>query len=179
MAKSVKYHAMLNKHGWSIFSSSQTDNRIALCKKALCVDRSLIIKIKKCYSNDLDVQKYCKLKFLSEEYFNENAKRLLQLGWGGMYETPKYALEGAFYPFVRCVQRTRPIDTGIIWIGTRHEYPRIYVDNLVASWLCPYSKGGHVMTEPFEPLHRVLDNWSRLADRRFYPGLMLPPVPDL
>lgn len=179
MAKTVKYHAMVNKYGWPIFSSSQTDNRIALCKKALCVDRSLIIKIKKCYLSELDAQKYCKLKFLSEEYFNENAKSLLQLGWGGLYEAPKYALEGAFYPFVRCVQRTRPMDTGIIWIGTRHEYPRIYVDNLVANWLCPYSRGGHVMPEPFEPLHRVLDNWTRLADRRFYPDLLLPPVPDI
>jgi hypothetical protein len=35
------------------------------------------------------------------------------------------------------------------------------------------------MVEPFEPLHRVLDNWQRLADRRYYPCLMLPPVPEL
>lgn len=170
---------MFNKHGWPIFSSAQTDNRIALCKRALCPDRSLIIKFKDCYQSEIETQKYCKIKFLSEEYFNENARSLQQLAWGGAYSTPKYALEGGFYPFVRCIKRTRPIDAGIIWIGTKHEYPRIYVDNLVANWLCPYSRGGHVMFEPFEPLHRVLENWSRLADRRLFPDLMLPPVPDL
>lgn len=179
MAKAVKYHEMVNKYGWPMFSSTQTDNRIALCKRALCPDRSLIIKMKDCYESEVITQKYCKLKFLSEEYFNENLKNLLQLGWGGMYKTPKYALEGAFYPFVRCMQRTRPVDTGVIWIGTRYEYPRIYVDNLVANWLCPYSRGGHVLWEPFEPVYRVIQNWSRLADRRFYPDLQLPPVPDL
>jgi len=179
MAKAVKYHDMASKHGWPIFSSTQTDNRLALCKKALCPDRSLLVRLKDCYPSELEVQKYCKLKFLSEHYFSENAKNLRQLAWGGKYVTPKYALEGAFYPFVRCIQKTRPIDSGIIWIGTRHEYPRIYVDNLVADWLCPYARSGHVMTEPFEPLHQVLDNWSRLADRRLYPCLALPPMPDL
>lgn len=179
MARAVKYHAMLNDYGWPIFSSTQTDNRIALCKRALCIDRSLIIKIKDCYSSDSIAQKYCKLRFLSEEYFNENAKDVLQLGWGGVHKTPKYALEGAFYPFVRYIYRVRPVDSGIIWIGTKHEYPRIKVENLVADWLCPYSRGGLVMQEPFEPLHRVLENWQRLADRRYYPCLTLPPVPDL
>lgn len=179
MARAVKYHEKFNKYGWPVITSTQTDNRIALCKRALCADRTLIIKIKDCYTSDIEVQKYCKLKFLSEEYFNENAKLLTGLAWGGMYKTPKYALEGAFYPFVRCIQRTRPVDAGIIWIGTRHEYPRIYVDNLVANWLCPYSRSGYVMTEPFEPIYRVLDNWARLANRRYFPDLTLPPVPDL
>lgn len=162
-----------------MFSPSQTENRIALCKSALCPDRSLIIKIKDCFASELETQKHCKLKFLSEEYFSENAKNITELAWGGKYKTPKYALEGAFYPFVRCIQRTRPVDAGIIWIGTRHEYPRIYVDNLVANWLCPYSRAGYVMTEPFEPIYKVLDNWRRLSDRRFFPDLLLPPVPDL
>lgn len=179
MAKAVKYHNMRNKEGWNIFSKAQTDNRLALCKKALCADRSLTIKFKDCFQSDTEIQKYCKIRFLSEEYFNENAKLLAELAWGGRFKTPENALEGAFYPFVRCIMRTRPIDAGIIWIGTKHEYPRIYVDNLVANWLCPYSRSGIVMVEPFEPVGRVLDNWSRLADRRFYPDLMLPPLPDL
>jgi hypothetical protein len=34
------------------------------------------------------------------------------------------------------------------------------------------------MVEPFEPLHQVLDNWARLSDRRFFPFLDLPPVPE-
>jgi len=179
MARAVRYHEKINKHGWPMFTASQTDNRFALCKKALCPDRTLLVRIKDCYASEFEIQKYCKLKFLSEEYFSENAKNFSQLAWGGMYTIHKFALEGAFYPFVRCMEKTRPVDSGVIWIGTRYEYPRIYVDNLVANWLCPYSKGGYVMTEPFEPLYRVLDNWSRLADRCLYPCLMLPPVPDL
>lgn len=179
MAKSVRYREMVNDHGWSIFSSAQTENRIALCKRALCPDRSLLIRFKDCYLSELEAQKYCKMKFLSEHDFNKNAENLRQLAWGGRFVAPKYALEGGFYPFVRCVQKVRPLDSGIIWIGTRYEYPRIYVENLVANWLCPYSKGGHVMSEPFEPLHRVLDNWERLADRRYYPCLALPPLPTL
>lgn len=179
MTKAVKYHELVNKNGWPMFTSNQTENRFALCRKALCPGRDLGIKMKDCYSSQSQIQKYCKLEFLSEESFSANAEDLSQLAWGGMYANYKQALEGAFYPFVRCIQRVRPIDSGVIWIGTRHEYPRIYVDNLVADWLCPYSKGGHVMVEPFEPLGRVLANWSRLSDYRYYPCLTLPPVPDL
>jgi hypothetical protein len=179
MARGVKYHERFSKHGWPMFTTTQTDNRIALCKRALCPDRSLIIKFKDCYQSETEIQKFCKLRFLSEEYFTYHVKEVRALAWGGMFVKYKNALEGAFYPFVRCMKRTRPVDTGIIWIGTRHEYPRIFVDNMVANWLCPYSKGGHVMTEPFEPVYRVLDNWHRLSDRRFYPFLNLPPIPEL
>jgi hypothetical protein len=179
MARAVKYHARTNKDGWPVFTKTQTDNRIALCKSALCPDRTLLIKFKDCYKDETEIAKFCKMRFLSEEYFDQNVKDLSKLAWGGVYTKYAFALEGAFYPFVRCIQRSRPIDTGVIWIGTRHEYPRVFVDNLVAHWICPYSRSGIVMTEPFEPLHRVLDNWQRLADRRFYPCLNLPPVPDL
>lgn len=178
MARAVKYHEMFTKEGCPIFSSTQTENRIALCKKALCPDRSLIIRFNDCYESDSEAAKYRKLHFLSGEYFDENAKSLRELGWGGRYKTPKYAIEGGFYPFVRCMQKIRPVDAGIIWVGTRHEYPRIWLNNLVAFWLCPYTKAGYVMTEPFEPIDRVLANWHRLSDRRLYPSLMLPPVPD-
>lgn len=179
MARAPKYHARLNKNGWPIFTSTQTDNRIALCKKALCIDRTMLIRFKDCYKDEQQIAEFCKLRFLSEEYFTENLKSISQLAWGGAYTNYKFALEGAFYPFVRCIQRVRPLDHGAIWIGTRHEYPRIFVNNLVADWLCPYSRSGIVMTEPFEPLYRVLDNWQRLSDRRLYPSLNLPPVPDL
>jgi hypothetical protein len=179
MARAVKYHEKKTKGGWPMFTSSQTDNRFALCKKALCPDRSLLVRFKDCYQSEEHIQEFCRLKFLSEEYFEYNVRDLKLLPWGGNYKVYKFALEGAFYPFVRCVQKTRPLDTGIIWIGTKHEYPRIWVDNSVANWLCPYSRGGHVMTEPFEPLYKVLDNWARLSDRRFFPFLNLPPVPDL
>jgi hypothetical protein len=179
MSKRVKYHEMFNEYGWPVFSSSQTENRLALCKRALCETRRLTIKIKDCYRSELEAQKYCKLRFVSENYFSENAAGINELAWGGMYQTLRNGLEGGFYPFVRCIERNRPVDSGIIWLGTRHEYPRIYVDNLVANWLCPYSKSGSVLTEPFAPLPRVVEIWARLADRRLYPGLDLPPVPDL
>lgn len=179
MARTAKYHEKLNGYGWPLFTSTQTDNRFSLCRKALCPTRKLTIKIKDCYSSDPQIQGLCKLKFLSEDYFDINLAKVEQLAWGGKFTTHKYALEGAFYPFVRCIERHRPIDTGCIWIGTRHEYPRIYVDNLVANWLCPYSKMGYVLTEPFEPLHRVIENWGKLANRTLYPFLNLPPVPPL
>lgn len=162
-----------------MFTSSQTENRFALCKKALCPDRTLSLKVKDCYQSEAEAQKFCKLKFLSEDFFMLSLEKVQQLGWGGRYLMPKYALEGAFYPFVRCFSGCRPIDTGCIWIGTRHEYPRIYVDNRVANWICPYSRMGHIIVEPFEPLHRVIENWSKLANKRRYPELDLSPVPDL
>jgi hypothetical protein len=178
MAKGIKFHERKNKDGWPVFTANQTDIRIALCRKALCPDKKMVLRFKDCYQSDAEAQKLCKTGFLSEEYFDFVAKDLRALAWGGKCKTPECALEGGFYPFIRCVKRVRPIDVGIIWIGTRHEYPRIWVDNMVATWLCPYSKGGHVMVEPFEPLHQVLDNWARLSDRRFFPFLDLPPVPE-
>lgn len=179
MASGSRYHEMFTKEGWPVFSSTQTENRIALCKKALCPDRSLIIRFKDCYVSDSEAAKYRKLRFTSEECFNKSAEEIRELAWGGRYFTPKYAIEGGFYPFVRCAQKIRPVDAGIIWIGSRYEYPRVLLNNLVASWLCPYTKSGLVMTEPFEPIGKVLSNWSRLSDRRLYPCLTLPPVPDL
>lgn len=178
MAKNVRFHQRSNENDWPVFTANQTDIRIALCRAALCPDKKMILRFKDCYQSDTDIEKFCKTEFLSEEYFNLLIDSLRGLAWGGKYKSPKCALEGAFYPFVRCVKRVRPIDSGIIWIGTRYEYPRIWIDNMVATWLCPYSKGGHVMVEPFEPLHRVLDNWARLSDRRFFPFLDLPPVPE-
>lgn len=139
----------------------------------------MTVKFKDCYESDSIAQRFCKLEFLYGEYFTENLKKIDELGWGGVFATPKFALEGAFYPFIRCLQRHRPTDIGCIWIGTKHEYPRIFVDNRVADWICPYSKMGHIMTEPFEPLGNVLTNWNRLSDKRMYPCLDLPPIPEL
>lgn len=179
MARAVKYHQQYSATGWPLFTSSQTDNRIALCRKSLCPDRSLTLKFKDCYESDSILQGLCKLSFVYGEYFTEHLKRIAELGWGGRYKVPKFAHEGAFYPFIRCVEGCRPVDSGCIWIGTKHDYPRIYVDNRVADWLCPYSGMGHILTEPFEPLSKVIANWDRLADKRFYPGLDLPPIPEL
>lgn len=178
MARAVKFHEVVNSLGWPMFTANQTDIRFALCKKALCPDRTLILKLKDCYQSEAQEQSFCKLKFLSEEYFTANLSKIEGLAWGGVHMNCKLALEGGFYPFVRYMNRCRPVDTGCIWIGTRHEYPRIYVNNRVANWICPYSRTGHVMTEPFEPLYRVIENWSKLANKKRYPDLDLPPLID-
>lgn len=179
MARAVKYHEKVNAYGWPLFTSTQTDTRLALCKKALCPDRRMLIRIKDCYESEAVAQTFCKLEFTCEDDFDYVLGRINHLAWGGKYAKHKFALEGGFYPFVRCIELHRPLDVGCIWIGTRHEYPRIYVDNLVARWVCPYSKMGHVMIEPFEPLDKVIQNWEKLADYRYYPCLSLPPVPGM
>jgi hypothetical protein len=38
---------------------------------------------------------------------------------------------------------------------------------------------GYILTEPFEPLSSVIANWKKLSDKRLYPGLDLPPIPEL
>lgn len=179
MARTTKFHEQRSSTGWPVFSSTQTDNRIALCRKALCPNRSLTIKFKDCYDSLSSVESLCKLKFIYAEYFAEHFKKVNELGWGGRFSVPRNAHEGAFYPFIRCMERHRPVDSGCVWIGTRHEYPRIYVNNHVADWLCPYSRMGYILTEPFEPLSKVIANWDRLCDKRFYPDLDLPPIPEL
>lgn len=179
MARAAKYHQQYSATGWPMFTATQTDNRIALCRKALCPDRSLTLKFKNCYESELVAERYCKLRFLYGEYFTEHLKKINELGWGGEYKVPKIAPEGAFYPFVRCLERHRPADVGCIWIGTKHDYPRIYVNNMVADWLCPYTKMGHILTEPFALLGDVIQNWRRLSDKRLFPSLDLPLVPDL
>lgn len=160
-----------------MFTSTQTDNRFALCKEALCPTRKMILRFKNCYKNDLQIQEYAKLRATSRREFTEILLAIDEFGWGGEYCSYKFALEGAFYPFVRCSGRV-PIDSGAIWIGTKHEYPLIYVKNTVANWLCPYTKTGSVMVEPFEPLPRIIENWHRLSDRRLYPCLRLDPLPS-
>ena len=175
--KRNKHRVQLNKYGWPLFTASQTENRIALCKEALCPTRELIIRFKNCYENDLSIQRRARLTATSRQEFSEILAEINERGWGGEYCTYKQALEGAFYPFVRCSGR-KPVDTGAIWIGTRYDYPLIFVDNSVANWVCPYTKSGKVMSEPFEPYARVVQNWGRLSNRKLYPSLNLQPVPS-
>lgn len=179
MARAIrKFHVreIRNKYGWAVISKPQTQTRLALCREALCGNsRSLRLKFKRCYDSDLVIQKHARLKFTSTEDFQSTYEDIDQYGWGGEYMKIETALEGAFYPFVR-VRGGTPIDCGAIWIGTFHDFPKIYVDNLVANWLCPYTKSGLVVTEPFEPLARVLENWNRLANSTLFPALELEPV---
>lgn len=106
--------------------------------------------------------------------FTDRYFQLQMRGWGGVYTSyDQSALpEGAFLPFVRTRFNSQaPVDEGCIWIGSFSEFPRIYVANNVAKWVCPYSKSGYVITEVFLPYAEARKILPRLADRRIYPDL--------
>jgi hypothetical protein len=174
--QSKKHYEQLNKYGWPVFSKAQTDNRLALCKQAICQGRKYVIRFKRWYNTELDIQKHAKLRTTSRQEFTEILEEINQFGWGGIYCQIEQAIEGGFYPFVRC-SGNKPIDTGAIWIGTRHDFPLIYINNTVADWICPYTKSGNVMTEPFDTLPQVVQNWHRLSNRKLFPSLRLQPLP--
>lgn len=113
--------------------------------------------------------------FLHAEIFTEQYVKLYKRSWGGLYKTfdsQFSAPEGAFFPFVRTRFKSHtPVDEGCIWIGTIHEYPLIFVHNSVANWVCPYSPGGFVRTEPFLPYHEAKKIVSRLSNKKIYPDL--------
>jgi hypothetical protein len=166
---------MYSESGRLVFSKSQTDNRFALCKAALCPTRIHTIRLKAIYEDTEDIEKFA-INDFDELLFNRMLVRLSQIAWGGVFTKYDldYSPEGAFYPFVRFSGRGyKPIDTGAIWIGARHCYPRIFVDNGVANWVEPYSRSGIVMTEPFEPYANVRQNMRRLANKAIYPMLEL------
>jgi hypothetical protein len=111
---------------------------------------------------------------LSQYEFTEKYLDLYQRAWGGEYfNVDKFAsAEGAFFPFVRTrFNSHQPIDEGCIWIGSASEYPLIYVANNVAVWVCPYSAGGFVRTEPFLPYAEIRKILPRLMNKRIYPDL--------
>jgi hypothetical protein len=105
----------------------------------------------------------------TKQYFELNQK-----AWGGEYlDYDKItAPEGAFFPFVRTrFNSHQPIDEGCIWIGNMSEFPRIYVNNSVARWTCPYSKCGFVRKEPFLPMAEARKILPRLMNKVIYPDL--------
>lgn len=178
MARNIytrKYHEELNDYGWPLFNKTQTDSRLALCRAALCPRSNMKLVFKDIYENDLQIQSFARLRLTSRDDFTDIFEMLKERAWGGRFVKLIKALEGGFYPFVRNVEGN-PVDSGAIWIGTRHSYPMIYVENTVANWICPYTKSGLIMTEPFDTLPNVLLNWERLANKKLYPCLSLEPV---
>ena len=171
-----KHQERLNTYGWPVFTKAQTEMRLALCKAAVAPTRKYLIRFKDCYENDLEIQQHSKLQKLSRHIFDETLQQINEKSWGGKYRKYDIALEGAFLPFVRC-SGVKPLDQGAIWIGTKHDYPLIFINNFVAHWLCPYTKMGLIMTEPFDTYSSVVQNWSRLSNRKLYPCLDLDPVP--
>lgn len=167
------FHKRYSESGRLIFTKSQTDNRFALCKAALCPTRKYSIRFKAIYEDQEHIEDFAKLEF-DEIAFFRTISKLYQIGWGGKFD--KYdkdsAPEGAFYPFVRFQGVGYiPIDTGTIWIGARDCYPRIFVDNGVANWIEPYSRSGLVMTEPFDIHSEVVKNMKRLSNKAIFPML--------
>lgn len=124
-----------------------------------------------------DVELCSILEFDSVDELSNRYLRLNELGYGGEFEKydKQYCPEGALYPFVRVRGRKKYeiIDTGCIWVGTRFEYPRIFVDNDVANWLCPYSQGGSVRIDPFRPYFQVIQIMPKLMNKYHHPDIEL------
>lgn len=168
-----RFQKKYSDSGKLIFTKSQTDIRIALCRAALAPTRQYSIRFKKIYETVEEIEKFCLLDF-SENVFTKNLLKISLIAWGGKFQRydMDYSPEGAFYPFVRFAGKSfTPVDTGAIWIGARDCYPRIFVDNGVAEWVEPYSRSGLVMTEPFQTLPNVSKNLRRLSNKAIYPML--------
>lgn len=173
-----KFHERYGDSGHFYFSIPQADNRFALCKESLLFERGVLVKFKKIYGSMRDVELCSILEFDSVDALSERYDKLNQLGYGGEFERydKQYCPEGALFPFVRVRGRKKYeiIDTGCIWAGTRFEYPRIFVDNDVANWLCPYSPGGFPRKDPFRPYYQVIQITSKLMNKLHHPDIQLP-----
>jgi len=150
-------------------NKTQAEARIALCKEALSQPR-LVSRLKACYRSEEEVDDWRKPVFTSAEDFTRHSKGIeLELGWPGTFEKYELSpcLEGAIYPFMRYRgYSTRfPIDSGFIWIGNKHCFPRIWVDNGFSAWQEPYDKNGIVQTFPFLPASELQDQLDRLGKR--------------
>jgi len=169
-----KLHYKYSENGSILFTEAQTKKRFALCKEALSNDKAYTLRVKDIYSSLLEIEENAihnidKMYLFTERYF-----QISQLAWGGKYiDYNKISSPiGAFFPFVRTrFNSHQPIDEGCIWIGGFSEFPRIYVGNNVAKWVCPYSKCGFVRKEPFLPAAEARKILPRLMNKVIYPDL--------
>lgn len=169
-----KLHYKFSENGSLLFTETQTKRRFALCKEALSNDKNYTFRVKDIYSNLSQIEEKAiadldKIYLFTKTYFE-----LSQIAWGGRYiNYNKIAAPvGAFFPFIRTrFNSHQPIDEGCIWIGSICEFPRIYVSNSVAKWICPYSKCGFVRKEPFLPAPEARKILPRLMNRVIYPDL--------
>lgn len=169
-----KLHYKYSENGTLLFTETQTKRRFALCREALGNDKSYTFRVKCIYSSLTHVEENAivdidKIHLFTQKYFELN-----QLAWGGKYmDYEKFAAPvGAFFPFVRTRFKShQPIDEGCIWIGGISEFPRIYVSNTIAKWICPYSKCGFVRKEPFLPMAEARKILPRLMNRVIYPDI--------
>lgn len=161
--------------GHFYFSKTEVDARIALCKEALIYKRGINIRFKKIYEGYSDLERCSTVEFQQVSELQDKYARLSEVGYGGefcFYEKD-YLPEGALLLFVRVkgLKRYEFIDEGCIWVGTRFDYPLIFVDNSVANWVCPYSPAGSVRMKPFLPYAQVIKVLPQLMHSRNYPDL--------
>lgn len=172
------YNLRRTELGGYAFSLTQTDIRFALCKESLLFEKSVSIGLKKIYGSIRDIELCAITECDSVDELADRYEKLNALGYGGEFAKydKQYCPEGALFPFVRFKGRKNLelIDEGCIWIGSRFEYPRIFVANEVANWLCPYSQGGTVRIDPFRPYFQVVQILPKLMNKHHHPDIDLP-----
>lgn len=169
-----KFHGRYSDDGHFYFSRTQTDNRFALCKESLTYKKGVKIRLRRIYSSIKDVEKCSLPEYWSVHKLHKRYVDLALLADGGRYYRydQECCPEGALFPFVRTANSSlAPIDTGCIWLGSRFDYPLIFVDNEVAKWISPYSEGGFPRIDPFRPYFEVIDILPKLMNKARYPDL--------
>ena len=169
-----KLHFRYSESGALLFTKAQTKKRFALCREALTNNKSYSLRIKNIYESQEDIERNAMKEFIVESLFTDRYFQLHQRSWGGLYFNYEEfaAVEGAFFPFVRTkFRKHQAIDEGCIWIGSKSEFPLIYVHNSIAKWTSPISKSGFVRTEPFLPVSEARKILPRLMNRVIYPDL--------
>jgi hypothetical protein len=176
-SQNKKFYERFSESGHGLFTKNQTENRFALCRAAICPTSALRVRFKGVYRSQSEVEKFSVQKFIAPEIFTQKYMEIEELGWGGKYVAydKGCASYGAFYPFVRTsgARGYLPIDSGCIWIGTDTEYPLIFVQNGVATWISPYSPSGYVRTKPFIQWPKIREHLDSLSDGRIYPDLQI------
>jgi hypothetical protein len=173
---SQRFQERYSDSGHFYFSLTQVDNRFALCKECLRFKKGVKIRLRRVYASTQDVERSAVVEYRSVRDLHTRYFDLAVRADGGEYYKydKSYCPEGSLFPFVRTAASSFvPIDTGCIWLGTRFEHPRIFVDNQVAKWISPYSPGGFPRLDPFRPYSEVIDIFSKLMNQSRYPDLDL------
>lgn len=169
------YQERFSDTGHYYFSLTQVDIRFSLCKESLLFEHGIYLYFKKVYRSLRDIEECAVLRGDNKRKLRERYRSLEDLGFGGKFKKydKEYCPEGAMFPFVRARGRRKLdiLDTGCIWLGTRFEYPLVYVDNGVADWVSCYSQTGRVRKDPFRPYYQVVDLVPKLCDKEKYPDL--------
>ena len=173
-SRKAKLHLLYSESSHILFTQEQTKKRFAICRTALTNNKKYSLRLKKIYTSQQEIEDFSLQKLESVTKFTDVYFELAQRAWGGQYFAydKTCATEGGFYPFVRTrFNSHQPVDEGCIWIGGIDSYPLIFVANTVAQWICPYSPGGFLRTEPFLPYHEALKILPRLMNKKIYTDL--------